>query len=99
MCIRDSYNIEYLLRYVSNDTYKKILKNKSNYILSLVEDNYIDTDLNIKYLIKYGVKNIDKIVYDSLEDLTISHNEYIKKIKDYEKKYSKEEVIMLLDNV
>ena len=77
----------------------KILKNKSNYILSLVEDNYIDTDLNIKYLIKYGVKNIDKIVYDSLEDLTISHNEYIKKIKDYEKKYSKEEVIMLLDNV
>lgn len=81
------------------DTYKKIQKNKSNYILSLVEDNYIDTDLNIKYLIKYGVKNIDKIVYDSLEDLTISHNEYIKKIKDYEKKYSKEEVIMLLDNV
>ena len=77
-----NYNIEYLLRYVSNDTYKKILKNKSNYILSLVEDNYIDTDLNIKYLIKYGVKNIDKIVYDSLEDLTISHNEYIKKIKD-----------------
>ena len=94
-----NYNIEYLLRYVSNDTYKKILKNKSNYILSLVEDNYIDTDLNIKYLIKYGVKNIDKIVYDSLEDLTISHNEYIKKIKDYEKKYSKEEVIMLLDKV
>ncbi len=94
-----NYNIEYLLRYVSNDTYKKILKNKSNYILSLVEDNYIDTDLNIKYLIKYGVKNIDKIVYDSLEDLTISHNEYINKIKDYEKKYSKEEVIMLLDNV
>ena len=90
-----NYNIEYLLRYVSNDTYKKIQKNKSNYILSLVEDNYIDTDLNIKYLIKYGVKNIDKIVYDSLEDLTISHNEYIKKIKDYEKKYSKEEVIML----
>ena len=45
-----NYNIEYLLRYVSNDTYKKILKNKSNYILSLVEDNYIDTDLNIKYL-------------------------------------------------
>ena len=26
-----NYNIEYLLRYVSNDTYKKILKNKSNY--------------------------------------------------------------------
>ena len=85
-----NYNIEYLLRYVSNDTYKKILKNKSNYILSLVEDNYIDTDLNIKYLIKYGVKNIDKIVYDSLEDLTISHNEYINKIKDYNEEFWRE---------
>lgn len=94
-----NYNIEYLLRYISNETYKKILKNKSPYILSLVENNYIDTDLNIKYLIKYGVKNIDKIVYDSLEELTMNHNNYIKKIKEYEKKLSKEEVIMLLDNV
>ena len=47
-----NYNIEYLLRYISNETYKKILKNKSPYVLSLVEDNYIDTDLNIKYLIR-----------------------------------------------
>lgn len=94
-----NYNIEYLLRYISNETYKKILKNKSPYVLSLVENNYIDTDLNIKYLIKYGVKNIDKIVYDSLEELTISHNNYLNKIKEYEKKLSKEEVIMLLDNV
>ena len=93
------YKIDYLLRYVTNDTYKKILNKKSSYILTLVEDNYIDTDLNIKYLIKYGVKNIDKVVYDSLEELTINHNDYIKKIKDYEKKLSKEEVIMLLENV
>ena len=70
-----NYKIDYLLRYVSNETYKKILKNKSDYVLSLVENNYIDTDLNIKYLIKYGVKDIDKVVYDSLEELTISHNE------------------------
>ena len=93
------YKIDYLLRYISNETYKKILNKKSSYILTLVEDNYIDTDLNIKYLIKYGVKNIDKVVYDSLEELTINHNNYIKKIKDYEKKLSKEEVIMLLENV
>ena len=93
------YKIDYLLRYVTNDTYKKILNKKSSYILTLVEDNYIDTDLNIKYLIKYGVKNIDKVVYDSLEELTINHNDYIKKIKEYEKKLSKEEVIMLLENV
>ena len=65
------YKIDYLLRYISNETYKKILNKKSSYILTLVEDNYIDTDLNIKYLIKYGVKNIDKVVYDSLEELTI----------------------------
>ena len=93
------YKIDYLLRYISNETYKKILNKKSSYILTLVEDNYIDTDLNIKYLIKYGVKNIDKVVYDSLEELTINHNDYIKKIKEYEKKLSKEEVTMLLENV
>ena len=94
-----NYKIDYLLRYISNDTYKKILKNKNSYILKLVEDNYIDTDLNIKYLIKYGVKDIDKVVYDSLEELTISHNEYLKKIKEYERKLTKEEVITLLESV
>ena len=94
-----NYKIDYLLRYISNDTYKKILKNKNSYIIKLVEDNYIDTDLNIKYLIKYGVKDIDKVVYDSLEELTISHNEYLKKIKEYERKLTKEEVIMLLESV
>ena len=92
------YNIEYLLRYLSNDTYKKILK-KNDYILQLLSDNYVDTDLNIKYLIKYGIKDIDKVVYDMLEDLTTSHNDFIKKIKDYEKKLSHEEVIMLIESV
>lgn len=93
------YKIDYLLRYISNETYKKILNKKSSYILELVHDNYVDTDLNIKYLIKYGVKNIDKVVYDLLEELTMNHNDYINKIKDYEKKLSKEEVIMLLENI
>lgn len=94
-----NYKIDYLLRYISNDTFNRIITKKSDYVLRLVHDNYVDTDLNIKYLIKYGVKNIDKVVYDSLEDLTISHNEYIRRIKEYEKKLSKEEVIMLLENV
>lgn len=94
-----NYKIDYLLRYISNDTYKKICDKKSTYILKLVNDNYVDTDLNIKYLIKYGVKNIDKIVYDNLEELTSNHNEYINKIKKYEEKLSKEEVIMLLENI
>ncbi len=94
-----NYKIDYLLRYISNETYKKIIKKKGNYILRLAEDNYVDTDLNIKYLIRYGVKNIDKVVYESLEDLTLNHNEYINKIKEYEKNLSKEEVIMLLENI
>ena len=94
-----NYKIDYLLRYISNDTYKKICDKKSNYILKLVEDNYVDTDLNIKYLIKYVIKNIDKVVYENLEDLTNNHNDYINKIKAYEKKLSKEEVIMLLENI
>lgn len=92
------YNIDYLLRYVSNDTYKKIYNKKGDYILKLAEDNYVDTDLNIKYLIKYGVKDIDKVVYERLEDLTTSHNSFIKKIKVYENNLSHEEVIMLLEN-
>lgn len=94
-----NYNIDYLLRYISNDTFKKIQEKKSDYILRLAEDNYVDTDLNIKYLIKYGVKNIDKVVYEMLEDLTCNHNEYINKINSYENNLSKEEVIMLLENI
>ena len=94
-----NYKIDYLLRYISNDTYKKIISKKSNYILKLAEDNYVDTDLNIKYIIKYGVKNIDKVVYESLEDLSMNHNEYINKIKEYESNLSKEEIIMLLENI
>ena len=76
-----NYKIDYLLRYISNDTFNKIVSKKSDYILKLVEDNYVDTDLNIKYLIRYGIKNIDKVVYESLEDLSMNHNEYINKIK------------------
>ncbi|MGN1342033.1 MAG: hypothetical protein ACI4VL_02230 [Bacilli bacterium] len=93
------YKIDYLLRYVSNETYKKILNNKSSYILKLVQDNYVDTDLNIKYLIKYGVTNIDTVVFDRLEELTVNHNDFIKKIKNYEKNLTKEEIIMLFENV
>ena len=46
-----NYKIDYLLRYVSNDTYKKIIVNKNDYVLRLCESNYVDTDLNIRYLI------------------------------------------------
>lgn len=93
------YKIDYLLRYVSNETFNKIKLKKSDYVLKLVQDNYVDTDLNIKYLIKYGVTNIDTVVFDRLEELTVNHNDFIKKIENYEKNLTKEEIIMLFENV
>ena len=91
------YNIDYLLRYVSMDTYNKIINN-NDYVLGLLSDNYIDVNLNIKYLIKYGVSNIDKIVYNNINDFIVSHSEFINVIKNYEKSLSKDEIIMLYEN-
>lgn len=92
------YKIDYLLRYVSMDTYNKIINNNNDYVLGLLSDNYIDVNLNIKYLIKYGVSNIDKIIYNNINDFIVSHNEFINIIKNYEKSLSKDEVITLFEN-
>ena len=92
------YNIDYLLRYVSMDTYNKIINSNNDYVLGLLSDNYIDVNLNIKYLIKYGVSNIDKIVYNNINDFIVSHSEFINVIKNYEKNLSKDEIIMLYEN-
>lgn len=92
------YNIDYLLRYVSMDTYNKIINSNNDYVLGLLSDNYIDVNLNIKYLIKYGVSNIDKIVYNNINDFIVSHSEFINIIKNYEKSLSKDEIIMLYEN-
>lgn len=92
------YNIDYLLRYVSMDTYNKIINSNNDYVLRLLSDNYIDVNLNIKYLIKYGVSNIDKIVYNNINDFIVSHSEFINVIKNYEKSLSKDEIIMLYEN-
>lgn len=92
------YSLDYLLRYVSMDTYKKIISNNNDYILELLSDNYVDIDLNIKYLIKYGITNIDSVIYNNISDFITGHNEFIKKIKEYEKNLTKEEIIMLYEN-
>lgn len=92
------YNIDYLLKYVENETFKKINK-KSDYIIENLAKNYIDVDLNIRYLIKYGISNIDKVIYNMLEELTNNHNDFIKSIKEYEKRLTKEEIITLLENL
>ena len=70
------YRIDYLLRYISNETFMSILNKKSKYILKLLEDNYIDVDLNIKYLVKYGITNIDKVVYSIRLTGSIIPNNY-----------------------
>lgn len=91
--------MDYLLRYVSMDTYNKIIKDNNDYILDLLKDNYVDVNLNIKYLISYGVSNIDKILPNIINDLILSHKDFEKKIEEYEKHLTKEEVVMLIENM
>ena len=91
--------MDYLLRYVSMDTYNNIKKNNNEYILDLLKDNYVDVNLNIKYLINYGISNIDKILPNIINDLILSHKDFEKKIEEYEKHLTKDEVIMLIENM
>ena len=94
-----NYKIDYLLKYITNETYKKIISSKGEYILGLLENNRVDVDLNIRYLIKYGIKNIDNVIYDRLEDLVLENNDFIKKIDNYEKKLGKEVFINMIENI
>lgn len=91
-------DIDYLLKYVSNDIFKDIKLNKSDYILDELEDNRVDVDLNIRYLIKYGIKNMDRVIYDRVEDLVISHNDFIDMINKYEHSLGKDGLIDMLEN-
>ena len=91
--------IEYLLKYISNDCYKKIINNTNDYILDSLEYSRVDVDLNIRYLIKNGVKNIDNVVYDRLEDLIMEHNEFIDKMNGYEHTLGYEGFISMIENV
>lgn len=93
-----NYKINYLLKYVSNETYKKIQTNKGEYILAELEHNRVDVDLNIRYLLKYGIKNIDNVIYDRIEDLTLSHNKFIEKIDKYEQSLGKDGFINMIEN-
>ncbi len=93
------HKIDYLLKYVSNDFYNKILITCNDYILDDLENSRIDVDLNIRYLIKYGIKNLDVVIYDRLEDLVMPHNEFIDKINRYEISLGKDGVINMLENL
>lgn len=88
----------YLLKYISNDTYGKILKNNGDYIIGNLVDNRVDVDLNIRYLIKLGIQNIDVIVMNRLDDLLLSYNDFIDKMNEYEKKLTREGLVQMLEN-
>ena len=87
---------EYLLKYIRNDTYNKILKKNGDYIIENLVDNRVDVDLNIRYLIKLGVKNIDIVVLERLDDLLLDNNRFIEKMNEYEEKITKDGLIDML---
>ena len=89
----------YLLKYVSSSTYNKIIEDSNDYVLELLHNNFINVDLNIKYLIKYGISNIEIVIVNMLTELTMNHDDFIEKIHNYEKKLTKEEVITLIENM
>lgn len=89
---------EYLLKYVSNECYSKILTKNGDYMIENLADNRVDVNLNIRYLIKLGVKNIDRVVLERLDDLLLEHNEFISKMNVYEKKLTRDGLIDMLDN-
>ncbi len=90
---------DYLLKYMSMDTYNNIINNTNSYVLSLLEDNYIDVNLNINFLIKYGITNIEKVIVNMLGEIVMDNNSFAQKILDYESKLTKEEVITLIENM
>lgn len=89
---------EYLLKYISNDAYRKVLKNNGDYIIENLVDNRVDVDLNIRYLLSIGVKNIDIVVLERLDDLLLSNTSFTKKMTKYEEKLTKEGLISMLEN-
>lgn len=89
---------DYLLKYISNDTYEEILAKITSHVIENLIDNRIDVDLNIRYLISYGVKDIDKVIKDRLDDLLLSNNDFIEKIEKYELKLGKDNLISMLEN-
>ena len=84
---------------LSNDDLKKILNKYDNYKIEELHNNRVSVDLNIRYLISYGVSNVGEIVIKMIDDLLLSHNDFIKKIEDFEKRMDKEQVIMMLENI
>lgn len=89
---------EYLLKYISNDTYKKVINGNGEYIINNLVDNRVDVDLNIRYLLTLGVKNIDIVVLERLDDLLLDNNRFIEKMDDYVNRLTKDGLVNMLEN-
>lgn len=90
--------LNYLLKYISYASYENLINTGNKYILELLEENSRNVNLNSLYLIKYGAKDIEKIILTKTEDITKEHNDFIKEIKNLEKTLTKEEIIALYEN-
>lgn len=88
---------EYLLTYIHHDTYQKFLQ-RNFYRLEDVTNSRRDVELNIRYLLKLGVKNVDYVVMERIEDLLLLHHDFVLKMEEYLKSLSIEEVIDMLEN-
>lgn len=90
--------LNYLLKYISYASYESLINTSNKYILELLEENSRNVNLNSLYLIKYGAKDIEKIILTKTEDITKEHNDFIKEIKLLEETLTKEEIIALYEN-
>ena len=90
--------LNYLLKFISYDSYEELIKSNNKYLLELLINNSRNVNLNCLYLIKYGVSNIEKVILTKTEDITKDHDEFIKDIKSLEKELNKKEIIALYEN-
>ncbi len=89
---------DYLLKYIKNETYQNIINNNHQYTIEDLIDHRVDVDLNIRHLLQLGVKNIDFVVLERLDDLLLSHHDFVIKMDEYEKKLTKAGLIDMLEN-
>lgn len=90
--------LNYLLKFISYDSYEELIKSNNKYLLELLVNNSRNVNLNCLYLIRYGVSDIEKVILTKTEDITKDHDEFIKDIKSLEKELNKKEIIALYEN-
>ena len=90
--------LNYLLKFISYDSYEELIKSNNKYLLELLINNSRNVNLNCLYLIRYGVSDIEKVILTKTEDITKDHDEFIKDIKSLEKELNKKEIIALYEN-